>query len=158
MSKYKVFNKQKTQPKSLLYSGNVPYTIKLTRQRVIVALIAGFRMEAYFSVIKTLNLTYDLHKILFFMVNCSIRDSSGVRDGYWKIFALQKASFHYSCYSAYLFFLSWLFCRRIFFFFFWYERQDLHSLNSGYWEGALYRAPKKKNIRQSPIICASSSE
>lgn len=65
MSKYKVFNKQKTQPESLLYSGNVPYTIKLTRQSAIVALIAGFRMEAYFSVIKTLNLKYDLHKIFF---------------------------------------------------------------------------------------------
>lgn len=50
----KVFNKQKAQPKCLLYSGNVPYTMKLTRQPAIVALIAGFRMEAYFFAIKSL--------------------------------------------------------------------------------------------------------
>lgn len=62
MSKFKAFNKQKTQPESLLYSGNIPYTIKLTRQRAIVALIAGFRMEAYFSVIQALNPKYNLQQ------------------------------------------------------------------------------------------------
>lgn len=71
-----LINKRHSQ-KCLLYSGNVPSTRKLTRQSAIVALIAGFRMQAYFSVIKTPNLKYDLHKILFFMVNCSIiRESS----------------------------------------------------------------------------------
>lgn len=70
MSVYKVFNKQKTQPESLQYSENVPDTIKLTRQSAIVALIATFRREVYFSVIKTVNpKEYDLHKFLCFMLN-----------------------------------------------------------------------------------------
>ena len=49
----KVFHKQETQPGSLPYSGNVPYTLKLTRQSAIAALIAAFGVEEYFYVIKT---------------------------------------------------------------------------------------------------------
>lgn len=98
MSKYKVFNKQKTQPESLLHSGNVPYTIKLTRQSAIVALIAGFRMEAYFSVIKTLwiwSMIYN--KILFF--HGKLFCNNGIKwYKWWLLDSLcsPKASLYYS--------------------------------------------------------------
>lgn len=107
MSKYKVFNKQKAQPKSLLYSGNVPYTMKLTRQPAIVALIAGFRMEAYFSAIKSLwNSSMIYNKILF--IYGKLFHNYGIKWYKWWLLdslCLTKTSLHYSCCS-----LSFLSC------------------------------------------------